>query len=105
MKPFANFLFSCFFLVIGVAFTPASASKPSSSPHIKPKLYVTENAKHGKYGSLNDVLINETSFVFSIEDEDEDDKGQQNRSILKDASAWAFSSTHLSCDSRISHYG
>lgn len=84
---------------------PASASKPSSSPHIKLKLYITESAKHGKYGSLNDVLVNETSFVFSIEDEDEDNKGRQNISALKDASRWAFCSTHLSSDSVISLCG
>lgn len=83
---------------------PVSASKTSSSLHIKLRLYITESAKQGKYGSLNDVFVNESDFVFNIEDEDDDNKGRQNESILKNASTGTFSSSHLSSDSVISHY-
>lgn len=91
MKPFANFLLLCFFLLIGVAFTQAFACQPSSSHHIKPKLYVTENAKCGRYGSLQDVFLSDNDFVFSIEDEDDEHERRHESKVDHGSICYSFS--------------
>ena len=95
MKPLAKFLLLCFFLLIGVAFTQAFACQPASSHHIKPKLYVTENAKCGRYGTLQDVFLSDNDFVFSIEDEDDDYEGRRHESAVNHGAIWSGSYNYL----------
>ena len=84
MRAFYNFLLLCFFLLLGTTFTQASACKHSSG-HSKIKLYITESSKHGKYGSVDDVLTTENEFALNIENEEDEHESKKYESFVRNS--------------------